>query len=346
MSVAAASGSSAASERTRSPAGARRSLMSALIGAEEYALPLDRIHEVIPYGGLTRVPTAPAFVPGLVSLYGAAVPVLDLSRKLEASKAPGAEQRSIVVVQIRIRETPTLVGIAIDRLGRVLHLTPDEILPPPPLQPLIGVEFLTGVLHGRDGLVLCVDVDRLLGADEAEQVAELSLHAVRKPTTEPPVARIPYLCVRLAGERCVVALMRLREITHCGALARVPGAAPYVLGATNIRGSIVPVVDVGRRYGLAATPHGPSSGLLLVEVGGDDPVPVGMLVESIERLVQVPAHEVNRTPPFGTRFPSGVVLGLAPVEQTFVAILDTDLVLAEERVSMSQPSASPAQPAP
>ncbi len=332
-----------------SPAATRRSFMSAFIGMEEYALPLARVYEVIPHAGLTRVPTAPAFIPGLVNLHGAAVPVVDLSCRFGAAATDAANHRSVAVVQVRIHDTPTLVGFAIDRLGRVLHVPADQILPPPPLDSLIAVEFLTGVFPGGEGrFVLCVDVDRLLGADEAAAVAELAQQTVGQPAAEGRLVRVPYLCFRVAGEHCAVGLARLREITPCGAIAQIPGAPPYVLGATNVRGAIVPVIDVGRRYGLAETRPEAGRSLLIVELAQDESEIVGLLVESIERLEQVPEEEVNTTPPFGARFPPEVVLGMAPIAGEFVPILDTDLVLRERPAGSvaselrSRPAAPPA----
>lgn len=338
-------GTPAAAGRETGAPGERRSFLTAFIGREEYALPLGRVHEVMPHEGLTRVPTAPDFVAGLVSLHGAAVPVIDLGLRFGAPPERLAG-RSIAVVGIQVRERPTLVGIAIDRLGRVLHVAAERIVPPPQLDSLIAVEFLTGVFERESSFVLCLDVDRLLGADEAAQVAELSERQGARAAAEPKAERIPFLCVRLAGERCALGLTRLHEILPCGEVAPIPGAPPYVLGATNVRGSIVPVIDVARRYGLGETRRDASSCLLLVEVAEEGAeAPVGVLVESIERLAHVPAGEVNTTPPFGARFPVELVLGMAPIGGEFVPILDTEPALADGSFSVewSAPAPGPAR---
>lgn len=300
------------------------------IGSEEYALPLGRVHEIVPQEGITRVPATPPFILGLLSLHGAAVPVIDLSRKFGAMPAGASDHRSILVVQTRLKEKNALVGVVIDRLGRVLRLAPEQIRDPPALDSLIAVEFLTGVFEGDGRFVLCIDVDRVLGADESVQVAELAQEST-SAALETEVARLPFLTVRLAGERCALGLERLHEIIVCGRIARIPGTAPFVLGATNVRGSIVPVIDVARRYGLSATEQRDDSCLVLIEVGRDErEVPVGLLVEAVERLVHLTHEEIDRTPPFGTRFPGELVKGMAPVAGEFVPILDTDRALAPD----------------
>jgi chemotaxis signal transduction protein len=323
------------------PGVSRRSVMTAFVDVEEYALPLPRVHQVVPHAGLTHVPTAPPFVPGLVNLHGAAVPVVDLACRFGAAPV-SREHRSVVVVQVRIRNTPTLVGFAIDRLGRVLHVAADEIMPPPALESLVAVEFLTGVFQGSEGrFVMCVDVDRLLGADEAAAVAALAGSADSAPVAEARRKRAAFLCFRVAGERYAVALPRLHEITPCGSIAPILGAPPHVLGATNVRGAIVPVIDLGRRHGLGETRPEAQSCLLIVSLAGETER-VGLLVESIERLAQVPEDEVHTALPFGTRFPPDVVLGMVPLGGEFVPILDPDAALREPAASRASEVASAA----
>ncbi len=304
----------------------REAFLTASIGREEYAMPLARVHEIVPCAGLTRVPTAPDFVLGLARLHGVAVPVVDLVRRFGGSGAPAAG-RSVVVVRMRLRLRSTLVGIAIDRLGRVLRLAPEDVYPPPALDAVVAVEFLTGVFAGEDRFVLCLDVDRVLGADQQDVLASLADEAQAPPTPAVPAVRSAYLCVEVAGLHCALSLGRLREIAPCGGITAVPGAPAFVLGATNVRGTVIPVVDVASRYALTPARLRPDSCLLLVEVGSD-PVPVGMVVDAVEGLVQVSATEVDRTPPFGSPFPTDAVVGMAPVGERFVPILDTELVLA------------------
>jgi purine-binding chemotaxis protein CheW len=312
-----------------------RALLTGVIGGDEYALPLGRVHEVVPHEGFTRVPTAPSFVIGLIELHGAAVPVLDLARKFGAVRPEASGYRSIIVVHAHIRDRPTLVGIVIDRLGRVFKIDADQIQPTPPLESVIAVEFLTGVFE-RDGrFVLCIDVDRLLGADEAAVVADLARPAA-SASAEARVARLPYLCVRMADSRCALPLARLHDVLPCGPITHIPGAPAFVLGATNVRGAVVPVIDLARRHGLAATRLTAESCLVLVQVGEDEhDVPVGLLIEGIDGLVQVRADEIDRTPAFGARFPASIVQGMTPILNEFVPILDTERALADTVLTSS-----------
>jgi purine-binding chemotaxis protein CheW len=300
------------------------------LGAEEYALPLSRVCEVLPLGELTRVPAAPPFISGLASLHGAAVPVIDIAAKFGAGTASTEGTRSIVAVRIAIAGSWYVVGMVIDHLGRVRRLSPGAIQPPPPLDGLISVEFLVGVFEGGGRFVMCVDVDRVLGADEASQVAEMAGDSPRAED-ESPATRLSFLAVRMAGEPCVLGLGQLREVQVCDRVSPIPGTPSFVLGATNVRGAIVPVVDIARRVGLQARDRRPDDCLVLVGLDSDGREgTVGLVVDSIDGLVHATADEINRTPPFGTRFPFAMVQGMAPSGGTFVPILDVLRALSPE----------------
>jgi purine-binding chemotaxis protein CheW len=310
------------------------------LGAEEYALPLSRVSEILPLGELTRVPAAPPFVIGLASLHGAAVPVIDVAAKFGAGTAAAERTRSIIAVRIAIAGSWYVVGMVIDHLGRVRRLSPGAVQPPPPLDGLISVEFLVGVFEGGGRFVMCVDVDRILGVDEASQLAAMAGESP-EAEDESTAPKLSFLAVRMAGEPCVLGLGQLRQVQVCDRVSPIPGTPSFVLGATNVRGAIVPVVDVARRVGLQARDRRPTDCLVLVGLDADGREgTVGLVVDSIDGLLHATADEINRTPPFGTRFPASMVQGMAPSGGTFIPILDVLRALSPEaaRATPGNPS--------
>jgi purine-binding chemotaxis protein CheW len=300
------------------------------IETEEYALPLTRVSRVVGCERLTRVPKAPPFVRGLVSVAGAAVPVVDLSRKFNAAQSDSAGNQSIVVVHASIGGKSTLLGFVVDRLGRVLRISSASINAPDPLDSLISVEFLTGTLENDGFFVLFVDIDRVLDVDEFACLAGMA-EAPAPASVDSHEDAIPFLTIRLAGERCALNLSRLRETVVCERLTRIPGAPAYVLGAMNVRGAIVAVIDVAKRCGLRTTCRHPKSRLVLADVGADEhDAPVGFLVDAVEGLVRIPPNQINRTPPFGTRFPGEMVEGIASVGDALFLILNTERALSPD----------------
>jgi purine-binding chemotaxis protein CheW len=133
------------------------------LGADEYALDLRAVLEVVRVGPLTRVPRAPDFVPGLMNLRGRIIPVVDLKRKLGMGDVDRAARRSRVIVA---HWGPRVLGLLVDGATHVLHVllsevqeTPEGILPP--ADPIVA-----GVVKRGQRLIVLVDVERLLGVPE------------------------------------------------------------------------------------------------------------------------------------------------------------------------------------
>ncbi len=97
--------------------------LSFFLGDEEYTVPMERIYEIVPFEAVTRVPTTPTFVKGLVNLQGLVVPVVDLAERFGAPPHDLEGRRSIVIVQTNVQDKVVLLGLVVDRLGRVLPMT-------------------------------------------------------------------------------------------------------------------------------------------------------------------------------------------------------------------------------
>ena len=145
------------------------------IGEEDYGLPLVRVAQTVSDEHIAPLPTAPLFLKGLVSVGGTAVPVVDLSLRFGGARVQkAAAHRSVLTVRVRIRDKATLMGLLIDRLGRVIRISPEQVQPPDAVDALLPHEFLDGIVERDGGFVLLMDVDRVLDADESAVVSELA----------------------------------------------------------------------------------------------------------------------------------------------------------------------------
>ena len=120
---------------------------------------------------VTRVPTTPPSIRGVINLRGSVVPVVDLAVKLGLPESVVTKRSCVVVVEIVLDGERTVMGLLADSVSQVLDLPATEIEPPPPFGTNIRVDFLTGMgkLEGR--LVLILDLDRILSPIELEQIA-------------------------------------------------------------------------------------------------------------------------------------------------------------------------------
>jgi purine-binding chemotaxis protein CheW len=137
----------------------------------------------------------------------------------------------------------------------------------------------------------------------------------------------------VAGDEYAVSVLNVREVVACGPITKVPSLPPFVEGAANLRGTIVPVVNLAVKLGLPSAPLTRWSCLLIarVEVSGE-PTLLGVLVEEVRRLIDADAAAIEPPPPFGTRVHPSYLRGFVRDGERWVLVLDLARVLSTEEL--------------
>jgi purine-binding chemotaxis protein CheW len=153
-------------------------------------------------------------------------------------------------------------------------------------------------------------------------------------STAPESARpAQYLGFSLAGETYAIELLRIREIIEHIPITRVPGMPPAVLGVINLRGRVVPVVDLAVKMGLGPRPITRWTCFVIVEVLLDgERTSLGLLADSVSEVLDLGAEDIEPPPAFGTRAPVSYLRGLGRQEQRFILLLDLERVLSTEEL--------------
>lgn len=156
-------------------------------------------------------------------------------------------------------------------------------------------------------------------------------------TTAPAVAGLPgkYLTVVLENEAYGIAVLKVREIIRLQKITPVPQMPPYVKGVINLRGRVIPVVDLRVKFGLKAE-FAERTCIVVVQVKlpSEQTVQMGLVVDSVEEVVTLAAHEIEPTPEFGARIQTEYLLGMAKVKGQVKTLLDIDKVVAPESLTV------------
>jgi len=144
------------------------------LAGEEYAVEILQAREILRYEEVTRVPTAPPSIRGVLNLRGRVVPVVDLAVKLGLPETPVTGRTCIVIVDVALEGERTVMGVIAEAVSQVVDLRAGDIEPPPPFGPRARVEFLRGMarLDGRFALLL--DLDLLLSTEDAAAAAAVA----------------------------------------------------------------------------------------------------------------------------------------------------------------------------
>lgn len=137
------------------------------IDGRRYAADILKVQEINNIKEITPVPNAPDYVEGAVNLRGKVIPVLNLRKKFHFEPLPLNEQTKIIVISIK----GVTMGLIVDAVSDVLRVPADVVEPPPPVATGAKSDFIRGIAKLADGLVIVLDVDRLLDDGEAVSVS-------------------------------------------------------------------------------------------------------------------------------------------------------------------------------
>ena len=156
----------------------------------EYAIAVLRVREIIEHETVTRVPSTPDFVRGVINLRGSVVPVVDLARKFGLPESPVTKRTCIVIVEVESENGRLVMGVLADAVNQVVEFRPEEIEPAPAFGAPVRVDFLKGLGKLGDAFVLILDTDHVLSTAELADVASAPKEkpAERAPAAVPPVA--------------------------------------------------------------------------------------------------------------------------------------------------------------
>jgi len=161
----------------------------------------------------------------------------------------------------------------------------------------------------------------------------------------PAAAAAPaqYLTFSLAGEIFAIGILAVKEIIEYRAPTEVPMMPASVRGVINLRGAVVPVIDPLARFGQTPSPVGKRSCIVIVEMAKDEERQVvGVLVDAVSEVLDIPASEIEPPPAFGAHIRGEFIAGIGKVRGKFVILLAADRVLTVETQNLA--ARTPAMP--
>ncbi|MBA5685627.1 chemotaxis protein CheW [Rugamonas apoptosis] len=144
-----------------------------------------------------------------------------------------------------------------------------------------------------------------------------------------------FLTFMLGEEQFAVGILGIKEIIEYGSLAGVPMMPDCVRGVINLRGAVVPVMDLAARFGRSASPITKRSCIVIVEVqevDGDGQQVLGMLVDAVNAVVDIAAADIEPPPSFGTRIRPDFIAGIGKHNGKFVSLLAIERVLSSGEI--------------
>jgi purine-binding chemotaxis protein CheW len=155
-----------------------------------------------------------------------------------------------------------------------------------------------------------------------------------------------YLTFFIAGNEWALGLEHVREVISYDTVTRVPGMPSTVRGVTNLRGSVVPVIDLAIKFQLTPIEVTSRTCIVLVEMA-ESALLLGLLIEEVGQVLKVAREELLPPPSFGTAVPAAYLEGMLPIGKRFGLVLDANRALSAGEILSMELAAAPveAQPA-
>jgi len=179
----------------------------------------------------------------------------------------------------------------------------------------------------------------LAGEGESPQLAQNG-HPAQNRIDELTDKEGKYLTFSLAEEEYGIGILKIKEIIGMMSITSVPRTPDYVRGVINLRGKVIPVIDLRLRFRMPEKEYTDRTCIVVVEIGGQDmELVIGIVVDSVSEVLNIKQEEIEPTPAFGTSLDTDYILGMAKVDGGVKILLDIDTVLSSEEMAYLQNAA-------
>jgi purine-binding chemotaxis protein CheW len=148
-----------------------------------------------------------------------------------------------------------------------------------------------------------------------------------------------HLTFKLDEEVFAIDISKIREVLEFTSVTKVPQTPEFMCGVINLRGGVVPVVDLRRKFGMTQAEKTVNTCIVIVEVTLDEESTVlGALVDSVQEVFELEADQIEPAPKIGTRLKTEFIKGMGKRDDEFIIILDIDKVFSTEEIALVQDS--------
>ena len=143
-----------------------------------------------------------------------------------------------------------------------------------------------------------------------------------------------YLTFSLAGEEYGIGILKIREIIGMMPITSVPQTPSFVKGVINLRGKVIPVLDLRLRFGMPEIEYSERTCIIVVEITGQaGKIQIGSVVDSVSEVLNIKGEDIENTPTFGAKLDTEYILGMAKMEGGVKILLDIDKVLSDGEIA-------------
>lgn len=138
----------------------------------------------------------------------------------------------------------------------------------------------------------------------------------------------------LENEEFAVDIKKIKEIIGIMEITSVPNTPEYIKGVLNLRGKIIPVIDLRTKFGMEFKEYGERTSIIILEIQTDNgKVNIGTIVDTVTEVIQISDEQIEETPNFGVEVDTTFIIGMARIKDKVKIILDIDKILTSDEIN-------------
>jgi purine-binding chemotaxis protein CheW len=253
------------------------------------------------------------------------LPLLDFSQLLQSEPADQAVAGDMVIL---LSFGKAKLGIVVDGIQEIIRIRAEEILPPPQTLSEREAKDLEGIVLRSDRMVSLLKVLDIITGEDQAKIAAMSSSLIPDRVDEAQAAarELPLVVFRLGNEAYSLRLHEVREIIMVGNITPIPRAPSFIEGVLNLRGEVMPVIDLRERFGLERQATTSVSRIVITPIGG---VSTGLIVDSVEEVKSVDLRRLEDPPRVSAVGANAFIEKVARTDQGVIFLLNVQCLLTE-----------------
>ncbi|BDU70126.1 chemotaxis protein CheW [Geothrix oryzae] len=301
------------------------------LGVESFGIALQQVEEIVELPAVTKVPDAPDYVLGVICLRDQVMPLIDLSEILSIQQGDTERKRDMVVL---LSFGSARIGVVVDEIQEILRVQDGQTLPPPQTLSEAEREHLEGILLLPGRMVSLINVLKIITGDDQEKIAAMGQGlGLADARVQESIPSLELVVFRLGPENYGLRLHEVREIIMVGQVTPVPRAPQFVDGVLNLRGEVMPVVDLRTRFGLERVEATSISRILITSIGG---VFTGLVVDAVDEVRPVELHRFGPPPSVTAVGANRYIEKVARLDNGMIFLLELQQLLTDAETEQLQ----------
>jgi len=270
-------------------------LVSFQVGSEEFGLEINKVKEIIRFPDIVKVPNVPYYITGIISLRDYLIPVVDLRSKLGTGSQEVTDSTRVVVVDVQ----GCLIGLTVDRVFEVMRVPLTKIFPPPQMTGHDGGANITGIARLEDGqrIIMLMDLQDIISQPVLDEISQpepgSGEELVNNRFSIDETDEEQMVVFSLASEQYGIRITQVQEINRLSKITKVPRAPRYVEGVVNLRGEVIPVIDLRKRFELESKEYNQFTRIIVSDIHNKK---VGMIVDAVLEVLRVGKNRIENPP--------------------------------------------------